>query len=69
MRGGGGAQGGARGTLPPLGTATGGAGVGAGVQAYSDNNPIAFTRDCILTYEGIAFTIQDMRVMRIHVSE
>lgn len=65
MRGGGGG----RGTLPPLGTARTGAAASAGVQAFSDNTPVTFSRDCILTYEGIAFTIQNMRVMRIHVSE
>jgi hypothetical protein len=39
------------------------------VSAFSDQTPISFSRDCILSYEGIAFTIQDMLVMRIHVSE
>jgi hypothetical protein len=52
-----------------LGAAGGAAGAGAGIQAFSDTQAISFSRDCILTYEGIAFTIQDMSVMRIHVSE
>lgn len=76
MRGGGGARagggrrGGGRGALPPLGAGAGaGAAAGGPVQAFSDTAPITFSRDCILTYEGIAFTIQDMKVMRIHVSE
>lgn len=73
MRGGmrGGARGGARaGALPPLGTQVAITPAGAqAVTAFADNASIAFSRDCILTYEGIAFTIQDMKVMRIHVSE
>jgi hypothetical protein len=72
MRGGmrGGARAGGAGALPPLGAAAPAApGAGATVQAYADNTMVAFSRDCILTYEGIAFTIQNMKVMRIHVSE
>jgi hypothetical protein len=72
MRGGGGRRGGGarggRGALPPLGAAAGAA-VGGPVQAFSDTAAVTFSRNCILTYEGIAFTIQDMKVMRIHVSE
>jgi hypothetical protein len=52
-----------------LGAAGATAAAGAGVTGFSDTQAIAFSRDCILTYEGISFTIQDMRVMRIHVSE
>jgi hypothetical protein len=52
-----------------LGAAGATAAAGAGITAFSDTQAISFTRDCTLTYEGIAFTIQDMRVMRIHVSE
>ncbi len=67
--GGGGRGGGGRGGLPPLGAAGAAAAAGAGVTGFSDTQAVAFSRDCILTYEGIAFTVQDMRVMRIHVSE
>jgi hypothetical protein len=78
MRGGGAAGGrgggraGGRGGLPPLG---GGAAAPAGAvdrftaQAVVDHVSVGFSRDCILTYEGIAFTLHDMKVFRIHVSE
>jgi hypothetical protein len=77
-RGGGGARGGGarrggtagRGTLPPLGQqALGGAAGLLTATAVVDNQAISFARDCILTYEGVAFTLHDMRVVRIHVSE
>ena len=70
MRGGGG--GGGRGGLPPLGAA---AATATGpvdrftAQAVVDHVSVGFSRDCILTYEGIAFTLHDMKVYRIHVSE
>jgi len=62
MRGGG---------LPPLGT-TAAAPTAADrftAQAVVDHASIGFSRDCILTYEGISFTLHDMKVFRIHVSE
>jgi hypothetical protein len=73
-RGGGGAarRGGTagRGTLPPLGQqALGGAAGLPTATAVVDNQAISFARDCILTYEFVAFTLHDMRVVRIHVSE
>lgn len=37
--------------------------------ALVNNRSVNFSRDCILSYEGIAFTLHDMRVIRIHVSE
>jgi hypothetical protein len=81
MGGGGGMRGGMRGgtmgrasagTLPPLGTAAAGA-AGAlsnlAATATVDNQAIGFSRDCVLTYYAVAFTLHDMRVIRIHVSE
>ena len=38
-------------------------------QAVVDHVSVGFSRDCILSYEGIAFTLHDMKVFRIHVSE
>lgn len=74
MRGGAGGAGraGGRGGLPPLGA--GAAATAAPVdrftaQAVVDHVSVGFSRDCILTYEGIAFTLHDMKVFRIHVSE
>ena len=61
------------GALPPLGTATATAAAatisGLTATAIVDNQAVGFSRDCILTYSGIAFTLHDMRVIRIHVSE
>ena len=75
-RGGGGVvarTGGANAGLPPLGTAaaTPAAAAISGLTATAivDNQAVGFSRDCILTYNGIAFTLHDMRVFRIHVSE
>jgi len=74
-RGGGRAGGGGRGArgaarLPPLGAA---AALGAGEEltaaAIVDHQQISFSRDCTMIYEGIAFTLHDMKVYRIHVSE
>jgi hypothetical protein len=65
--------GGATAGLPPLGTAaaTPAAAAISGLMATAivDNQAVGFSRDCILTYNGIAFTLHDMRVFRIHVSE
>jgi len=76
MRGGGmrgGMRGGARGrggSLPPLGAA---AAAGAAEQftatAVVNHQAVSFSRDCTMVYEGIAFTLHDMKVFRIHVSE
>jgi len=38
-------------------------------QAMVDRVSVGFSRDCILTYEGISFTVHNMKVFRIHVSE
>jgi hypothetical protein len=67
---GGGARGG-RGGLPPLGTRAPAPGAAEllTAQAVVDHASIGFSRDCILTYEGVAFTLHDMKVYRIHVSE
>ncbi len=68
--GGGGRGGGGRGGLPPLGTQAQNAALSKlTATAVVDNQAVSFSRDCVLTYEGIAFTLHDMRVMRIHVSE
>jgi hypothetical protein len=72
MRGGGfGGAGAGRGTLPPLTAAALPAGQAAVFTATAtvNNQAISFSRDCILVYEGIAFTLHDMRVVRIQVSE
>ena len=37
--------------------------------AVVNQQAITFSRDCIMIYEGIAFTLHDMKVYRIHVSE
>jgi len=68
MRGGGG-RGGTRtvGGLPPLGAPTAAEELTA--VAVVDRQQISFSRDCVLIYEGIAFTLHDMKVYRIHVSE
>ena len=60
-----------RGSLPPLGTAAAAptAADRFTAQAVVDHAAIGFSRDCILTYEGISFTLHDMKVFRIHVSE
>jgi hypothetical protein len=42
---------------------------GLSATAIVENQTVGFSRDCILTYNGIAFTLHDMRVIRIHVSE
>jgi len=69
-RGGGAAGGGARRALPPLGAQAGpGAADQLTASAVVNYQSIALSRNCIITYEGIAFTLHDMRVMRIHVSE
>jgi len=62
------------GGLPPLGAgsarqAGGPAPNPLSATAVVNNAAVGFSRDCILTYEGIAFTLHDMRVTRIHVSE
>jgi hypothetical protein len=82
MRGGrgggmGGGMGGGRGRgmrggrqqLPPLGTSATEPGKQLTASAIADRQPISFSRDCIMVYEGLAFTLHDMRVFRIHVSE
>jgi hypothetical protein len=68
-----GRRGGARGRaggLPPLGAA---APLGAAEQftatAVVNHQTVSFSRDCTIVYEGIAFTLHDMKVFRIHVSE
>jgi hypothetical protein len=60
-----------RGGLPPLGAAPPGAQQAdiLTAQAVVNGQGFTFSRDCILTYEGIAFTLHDMKVNRIHVSE
>lgn len=68
---GGAAAGGRRGaTLPPLGQVAAGA-VAADLttQAVVNNTAITFSKDCILFYEGISFTLHNLHVVRIHVSE
>ena len=69
MRGGGARRGGATG-LPPLGAPTA-AGTAEELTAVAvvDHQQISFSRDCVMIYEGIAFTLHDMKVYRIHVSE
>ncbi len=73
MRGGmrGGATARTRGGLPPLAAppSAPGAAEALTAQAVVDHASIGFSRDCILTYESIAFTFHDMKVYRIHVSE
>ncbi|UCC67472.1 MAG: hypothetical protein JSV79_10120 [Armatimonadota bacterium] len=66
-----GGRGGARGGLPPLGTRAPAPGAAEllTAEAVVDHASIGFSRDCILTYEGVAFTLHDMKVYRIHVSE
>jgi hypothetical protein len=76
LRAGGGRRAGARavrgraGALPPLGAA---APVGAAEQftatAVVNHQTVSFSRDCTIVYEGIAFTLHDLKVFRIHVSE
>jgi len=68
MRGGGRAGGAAARTLPPLGTA-GPGGPPVTASAVVDHQAVSFSRECTLVYEGIAFTLHDMHVYRIHVSE
>jgi len=70
MRGGA-AAGGRRGaTLPPLGqVAAGAAAADLTTQAVVNNTAITFSKDCILFYEGISFTLHNLQVVRIHVSE
>lgn len=73
LRAGAGARAGGGG-LPPLGAGAARPAAGAAANPLSatavvDNVAVGFSRDCILTYEGIAFTLHDMRVTRIHVSE
>ncbi|MCJ7752829.1 MAG: hypothetical protein MUQ65_17370 [Armatimonadetes bacterium] len=70
--GGGGGRGGTRaaGGLPPLGAPTAaGAAEELTAVAVVDHQQISFSRDCVMIYEGIAFTLHDMKVYRIHVSE
>ncbi len=78
MRGGagGGVRAGGRrpgGALPPLGAAASSPAAAMlsrlSASAPVNNQNISFSRDCVLTYNGIAFTLHDMRVIRIHVSE
>jgi hypothetical protein len=67
MRGGG--RGG-RGGLPPLGAGPAAGGADQFVaSAVVNHQAITFSRDCTMVYEGIAFTVHDMKVFRIHVSE
>jgi hypothetical protein len=68
---GGGMRGGRAGrtTLPPLGTAGAGPGEQFTATAVVNHQAIPFSRSCLMMYEGIAFTLHDMRVYRIHVSE
>jgi len=64
------AAGGGRGSLPPLGQqALAGTAAALTATATVNNQAVGFSRDCILTYEGIAFTLHNLRVVRIHVSE
>jgi len=60
-----------RGALSPLtvGGAPGAAADRFTATAVVEHQQISFSRDCILIYEGIAFTLHDMKVFRIHVSE
>jgi len=61
---------GGRGSLPPLGQqALADTAAALTTTASVNNQAVSFSRDCILTYEGIAFTMHDLRVVRIHVSE
>ena len=74
MRGGmrGAARGGRRGgraALPPLGAAARAPEDMLTATAVVNQQAITFSRDCIMIYEGIAFTLHDMKVYRIHVSE
>jgi hypothetical protein len=66
MRGGGRGRAGA---LPPLGAAAAGAAEQFTAAAVVNHQTISFSRDCTMVYEGIAFTLHDMKVFRIHVSE
>ena len=70
-RGGGRATGARRGGLPPLtaGPAPRAAAGQLTATAIVEYQQINFSRDCVLVYEGIAFTLHDMKVFRIHVSE
>ena len=63
--------GGVRRTLPPLGAARAAAEPGEQLTASAvvEHQQISFSRDCIMVYEGISFTLHDMKVFRIHVSE
>jgi len=57
-------------SLPPLGvTPTPAPGEELTATAAVDHQQISFSRDCTMVYEGIAFTLHDMKVYRIHVSE
>ncbi len=74
MRGGmrGGARGGRRGgraALPPLGAAARAPQDMLTATAVVNHQAITFSRDCIMIYEGISFTLHNMKVYRIHVSE
>ncbi len=55
--------------LPPLGAGAAEAEEGLTTTAVVDHQQISFSRDCVMIYEGIAFTLHDMKVYRIHVSE
>ena len=56
--------------LPPLGAPTAaGAAEELTAVAVVDHQQVSFSRDCVMIYEGIAFTLHDMKVYRIHVSE
>jgi hypothetical protein len=57
-----------RGTLPPLGTAATPEEQFTAT-AVVDHQAVTFSRSCLMIYEGIAFTLHDMKVYRIHVSE
>jgi len=59
--------------LPPLGAAAASPAAAMlselSASTMVNNQSISFSKDCILTYTGIAFTLHNMRVIRIHVSE
>jgi len=58
------------GGLPPLGQVTTAAPADTmTAQAVVNNSSITFSRACRIVYDGIAFTLHDLRVVRIHVSE
>jgi len=65
------APGGAGAGLPPALSAYGGAAgaPGAGMVAMVNREPISFSKSLSLYYSGLALTLHDLKVVRIHVSE